>query len=618
MDCRQSEEKGLLLLDKRHESKREDSHNYVRLLKAYRDSKDLVKGRVVHDQISRSQHYRDRLLLNLLVEMYGKCGSVVEARKVFESIDRPNVYSWNIMTNAYAQNGYLFQARRMFDTMPERDCVSWNSIVTAYAQAGYMDEACYLFEKMPARDRVSWNTLIAANAQSGHFKEALGLFRRMDLDGVAPDEFTFISVLDACSSLVDVETGRMIHESAVETGYVSSLVVGSSLVNMYGKCGRAKAAEFIFWKMPRRNIVSWTAMISAYSSNGHWSQAITLFSKMDLEGVELGKVTFVAALDACGSGAALETGRLIHSSIEDRNDVSQTEVVLGTCIIDMYGKCKSPREARLVFDKMPEKNVITWTAMIAGYAQNGHGKEGVALYRAMDLHGEQPNFITFVSALDACSLIPSIASGRIIHEGIPSELQRSNVIVSTAIVTMYARCGSMDDARRVFDWMEQRTAVSWNAMVAGYTQNGRGLEAFEVAELMDVEGIPKNDITFSMLLAACSRSGLVSRGRDYFVSMMEDYAIQPNVELFSSMVDVLARGGRLFEAQELVTSMPFEPNDLAWATLLGACVTFQDPWRSEQAKDLFRSSGGSVDQREWSSVVSTGQLHELASGSPPA
>eukprot|EP00249_Psilotum_nudum_P014849 c25030_g7_i3 orf=251-1348(+) len=285
-----------------------ESASYASLLRCCGNVKALQYGKRVHAQIVRGGYGGDRFLGNLLVQMYGKCGCLEDARTVFDRICQRNVFSWNIMIQAYAENGCVDDARSIFDKMPQRDVVSWTAMITAYVQ----------------------------NAGG---KEALKLFWQMQLKGARPDKITFLSVLDACAGLADlaqaIAEGKESHASIIHGGFESDVVVGTALVNMYGKCGSLDDARHVFDKITQRDSVSWTALIAAYSQNGHGKDALELFKQMQLEGMVPDKITFISILYACATLAALEEGKESHASIIESG--FETDVVVGNALVNMYG-----------------------------------------------------------------------------------------------------------------------------------------------------------------------------------------------------------------------------------------------------------------------------------------
>eukprot|EP01018_Ginkgo_biloba_P005616 Gb_23023 [translate_table: standard] len=570
----------------------------------------------VHEYIIRSKFQSDIFVENALVDMYAKCGSLEIARSVF-------------------------------DKMPQRDVVSWNAMIAGYTQNGNVEEALRLFQNMPEQNVVSWNAMVAGYAQSGHSEEALEFFRQMRQAGVKPDLKTFASVLPACADLEDLKQGKEIHEEMTRSGFEFDVFVWSALVDMYAKCGSIDNARSLFdkipernlvsWnamivgyaqngcvnealmlfrKMPERNLVSWTAMIAGYAQNGHvdealklfqeipeqnvvsWNvmiagyaqnghgeEALNLFWQMQLAGLKPNSKTFASLLPACANLAALAQGKEIHEEIIRRG--FQSDLFVASALVDMYAKCGSIEIARTLFDEMPQHDVVSWTAMMAGYAQNGHGEKALKLFRQMQLAGVKPNSKTFVGVLPACANLAALEQGTEIHEKIIRSGFQSYIFVANALVDMYAKCGSIENARHLFDKIPQRDVVSWNAIISGYAMHGCGKEAIELFEQMQHSCTNPDHVTFVSVLSACCHAGLVDKGWQYFDCMSQNYHITPAMEHYGCMVDLLGRAGHLDEAQEFISKMPKKPDATVWRCLLAACRIHNNLELGERVAEQF-------------------------------
>ncbi|KAJ7542121.1 hypothetical protein O6H91_10G090800 [Diphasiastrum complanatum] len=479
---------------------------YVCLLKGCSKRKALAEGKQVHALIAQSVLDSNIFLANTLVHMYSKCGSVLDAHKVFSN-------------------------------MPQRNVYSWTAIISAYAD-------------------------------SGQGEKAINLFQLMQRTGLAPDKVVFVVVLKACASLAALEQGKQLHSDIIKRGFQSDVIVGSTLVDMYAKCGCTDDARELFNNMSERNVVSWNAMIAGYAQNGLGKEALALYKQMKQEGVQPNNVTFVVLLKACASLAALEQGKQLHSDIIKRG--FQSDVIVGNTLVDMYAKCKCIEDARELFNYMSERDVVSWSAMIAGYAQNGLGKEALALYEQMKQEGVQPDIVTFTCVLSACASLAALEQGKQLHFDIIKRGFQSDVIVGSTLVDMYAKCGCIEDARELFNYMSERDVVSWSAMIAGYAQNGLGKEALALYEQMKQEGVQPDNVTFTCVLSACAHSRLVDEGRYVFDSMCKDHDVTPTKEHYACMVDLLARAGCWADAELFINKMPIQPDSVVWMTLLGA------------------------------------------------
>eukprot|EP01018_Ginkgo_biloba_P019198 Gb_26689 [translate_table: standard] len=482
--------------------------------------------------------------------------------------------------NAYAGIRSLLQActnvndlkqahTLLFRVGLNQNIVLMTKLVNAYSTFGSMDNARLVFDKIRKPNIFLWNAMIGGYSRNGCSEDALTLYYQMQVEGMQSDNFTFTFVLKACAGLSALQEGKEIHAHTVRTGYDSGAFVGAALVDMYCKCGNVKDARQVFDRMCTRDVVSWNAMISGYTQNGYAHQALTLFYQMQLENVTPNTVTAVSVLRACAQLGALQQGKWIHDYIS-RNGF-ESHVYVRNSLVDMYAKCGSIEVAREVFDKMLIRSVVSWNAMIAGYVQNGHSNAALTLFQQMQLENVMPNSVTMMNVLPACADLGSLRQGRYVHGYIVKNGFESDVSVGNSLVAMYAKCGSVEIARHLFDKMHQRDVVSWSAMIAGYGINGHGEDALALFNQMQRIGMMPNHITFISVLSACSHAGLVDEGWQYFNCMSRDYCITPMMEHYACMVDLLGRVGRLNEAYDFIENMPFEPAAGVWGTLLGAC-----------------------------------------------
>eukprot|EP01018_Ginkgo_biloba_P000960 Gb_16410 [translate_table: standard] len=517
-----------------------DSNTYARILQLCIDTKALAEGKRVHAHITNTGFKLDIFLQNRLVEMYAKCGRVAYARRVFDEIPKRNVFSWNTMIGGYFKCGNIEDARHLFDKMPERDVVSWTTIISGYAHCG-------------------------------NCEEALRLFNQMNRAGYMPNQFTFASLVCACASanVPAIEYGKQVHTHIFRTGFMSNVLVGNALIDMYAKCKNVDDARQLFDKMPERDVVSWSAMLAGYVQGGYGNEAFNLFFSMLEVGVKPNHFSFASALGACASLSAVDQGKQVHAHIIRSG--CESNIFVGNALVDMYVKCGSTENGQHVFDKMPAVDMVSWTALITGYSQSGHGQQAMNLFHQMQQMGVKPDHVTFSSILSACASVAAPEQGRQVHAHIIKSVLVSNVFVGSALVHMYAKCGNIDDAQEIFNRMPERNVVTWNTMIAGYAQNGQAPEALQLYEQMLQVGIKPNYVSFIGVISACCHAGLVQKGRHYFNSMSSDHCILPRSDHYACMVDLFGRAGHLEEAEDFINSMPFEPDATVWGALLGAC-----------------------------------------------
>jgi pentatricopeptide repeat protein len=408
--------------------------------------------------------------------------------------------------------------------------------------------------------------MIAAYSRHGYDEESLTLFCQMQQTGISPDHFTLATVLSACGSLEALKWGKEIHEAAIRSSFQSDVFVGSALVDMYIKCYYLEDARKVFDRMPVRDVVSWNAMMAGYAQNGHVHEALKFFEEMPEQNVISWNVMIAGYAQNGHVDEALELFR----KMPKRDIVSWTTMLAG------FVQSGRVDEAVEHFEKMPERNVVSWSTMIAGYAQNGHADEALELYKQMLLAGVKPNPVTFSGVLPACSNLSVLKNGKQVHEDIIRRGFESNIFLRNALIDMYAKCGEIEDAQKVFDKMSTRNVVSWTAMIVGYAIHGYGTQALQAFEQMQLSDIKPNNVTLIGVLSACCHAGLVDDGWQYFNGMSEVYNITPTVEHYCCMVDILGRAGHLDAARDFIAKMPMQPDAAVWRTLLGACRLHTD------------------------------------------
>ncbi|KAJ4720485.1 Pentatricopeptide repeat-containing protein [Melia azedarach] len=454
-------------------------------------------------------------------------------------------------------------------------------LVNMYAKCREIDEAYKMFDRMPERDLVSWNTIIAGHSQNGLAEMALDLLIRMHEEGQRPDWITILSVLPAVANMGSLRIGKAVHGYAMRAEFDSLLNISTALVDMYSKCGSVETARLIFDGMESRNVVSWNTIIAGYVEGGDPGEAMIIFQKMLDEGFEPTNVTIMEALHACADLGDLERGMLVHKFLDQLklgNDVSVTN-----SLISMYCKCKKVDIAADIFAKLQGKTLVSWNTMILGFSQNGHVNEALNYFCKMRSQNIKPDSFTMVSVIPALAELSVIRHAKWIHALVIRSYFDKNVFVMTALIDMYAKCGAVGTARKLFDMMDERHVTTWNAMIDGYGTHGLGKAAVELFKKMLKGATKPNDITFLCVISACSHSGLVEEGLHHFASMRKDYGIEPAMDHYGAMVDLLGRADRLNEAWDFIQKMPIEPGITVFGAMLGACKIHKNVELGEKA-----------------------------------
>ena len=587
-----------------------DSYTYVDVLKRCVKEKDLRVAREVHYCIIKSRMEQDKYVASSLLNVYIRCGSLQDARQVFDALAKKSVIHWTVMIGGYVQHNRGKDAMQLFHQMRQEhvqaDEITYLSILKAcasplslkwgrevhvlirrdglesdirvgtaliqmYAKCGSIEEARQAFDILTNRNAVSWTAMVGAYAGSGRGVEAYDLYLKMKEEGFQPNAVTYMSLLNDYASTGALEWVKDVHRHILEGGYESDVRVGNALVHMYAKSGSIEDAAVVFDRIKERDLITWNVMIGAYAGSGRGVEAYDLYRKMKEEGFQPDAVTYMSLLNDCASTGALEWVKDVHRHILEGG--YESDVRVGNALVHMYAKSGSIEDAAVVFDRMKERNIITWTVIIGAYAGSGRGVEAYDLYLKMKEEGFQPDAVTYVSLLNDCASTGALEWVKDVHRHILEGGHESDVLVGSALVHMYAKSGSIEDAQLVFERMEECDVMTWNIMIGGLGQHGRGQDALELFRKMKADGLVPDAYSFVALLSACSHSGLVDEGRQIFCAM-KDYDVEPTVVHYTCMVDLLGRAGLLEETKRFMSSMPVEADAGTWGALLGACRTY--------------------------------------------
>ncbi|XP_019092892.1 PREDICTED: pentatricopeptide repeat-containing protein At3g12770-like [Camelina sativa] len=443
-------------------------------------------------------------------------------------------------------------------------------LIQASSSFGDVTFARQVFDGLPHPQIYPWNAIIRGYSRNNYFQDALLMYSKMHLARVSPDSFTFPHLLKACGGLSHLPMGRVVHAQVFRLGFEDDVFVQNGLIALYAKCKRLGFARTVFEGVPltERTIVSWTAIVSGYAQNGEPVEALEIFSQMRKMGVKPDWVALVSVLNAFTCLQGLEQGRSVHASVVKMG--LETEPDLLISLNTMYAKCGQVATAKVLFDKMTSPNLILWNAMISGYAKNGYAKDAIDMFHEMIDKDVRPDTISITSAVSACAQVGSLEQARWMDEYVGRTEYRDDVFISSALIDMFAKCGSVECARSVFDRTLDRDVVVWSAMIVGYGLHGRAKEAISLYRIMERDGVYPNDITFLGLLMACNHSGLVREGW-WFFNRMTDHKINPQQQHYACVIDLLGRAGHMDQAYEVIKCMPVQPGVTVWGALLSAC-----------------------------------------------
>ncbi|WOK98085.1 hypothetical protein Cni_G06795 [Canna indica] len=420
--------------------------------------------------------------------------SAATSRSTTKRLMQSSVHASNKAIAAYARNGDLRSALKVFDAMPRPNTVSWNSLLAGYARKPRrLAEALSLFARIPRPDVVSYNTLLSCHLLNADLRGARRLFDAMPLRDVAS---------------------------------------WNTLLSGLARVGAMDEVRQLFSEMPQKNPVSWNAIVSGFAGAGDMALAEEYFHRAP----------------------------------------QKSDVVLWTAMISGYMDAGNVAKAQELFDAMPVRNLVSWNAVLAGYVKNNRPEDGLKHFQKMiESAVVRPNPSTLSSALLGCSNLSALTLGKQIHQLAHKMPLILDSTVGTSLMSMYCKCGDLDDARALFSEIQAKDVVTWNAMISGFAQHGFGTKAIQLFNEMRNDGVDPNGITFVAVLSACNHAGLLELGIQYFESMKKDYHVEPESDHYSCMVDILCRAGSLGKAVDLIRSMPLKPHPAVFGTLLGAC-----------------------------------------------
>ncbi|KAK7307400.1 hypothetical protein VNO77_40423 [Canavalia gladiata] len=572
---------------------------------------ELVFGQSIHGQ-GIKLGYKDSSqvsVANSLISLYSQCEDVKAAETVFREIAQKDIVSWNAMMEGFASNGKI---NEVFDLLVEmqirgsfqpdmvtlttilplcaelmlsregraihgfaiqREMVSdhltlLNSLIDMYSKCNLVKKAELLFNSTADRDLVSWNTMISGYSQNKYYDEARILFREMLRWGPNCSSSTVFAVLSSCNSLDIVHFGKSVHSWQLKSGFLNNILLVNFLMHMYISCGDLTASFSILHENSAlADIASWNTVIVGSAQGDRFKEALETFKLMIKEApFNYDTITLVSVLSACAKLELFSLGKSLHGLTLKSPLGSDTRVQ--NTLITMYDRCRDINSARVVFKFCFIHNLCSWNCMISALSHNREGAEALELFHHLQF---EPNEITIVSILSACTQIGVLRHGKQVHAHVFRTGIQDNCFISAALIDLYSNCGRLDAALQVFGHSEEKSESAWNSLISAYGYHGNGEKAIELFHKMCESGARVTKSTFVSLLSACSHSGLVNQGLWYYECMLEKYGVQPETEHQVYVVDMLGRSGRLDEAYKFIEGLQSNASSGVWGTLLSAC-----------------------------------------------
>ncbi|XP_024536685.1 pentatricopeptide repeat-containing protein At5g27110 isoform X1 [Selaginella moellendorffii] len=613
----------------------------------------LRKGKEVHARAARIGVELDTFAASSLVDMYAKCGRMVDAARIFESLQELSVVLWTGVILGYAQSGDGDSALEFFSRMkaeghePDRvtllaalkscasaaekeslagsykflekgraifcefqkarsldlskDIVLATTLVDMLSKCGSMVDARRVFENVQHRDVVLWNSIILGYAQSGQAEVALTLYSRMRDEGCLPDCLTLLGALKACVSMASneqgkreaLQRGKVIHSHAVRYRDEMEMVFETSLVDFYGRCGRLADSVLVFQSSRQHRRMAWTAIISSHAQNGDEESALELYQFMQDEGGEPSTAVLVAILKSLSSLASKEDGKLVEGRYAKINTVKRgreihataakqakaLELPVATSLVDLYAKCGFTAEARKIFESLRSDlrdDVALWNCMVLGYTESGEAQKALELYSQMiQGRGPSPDRVTLLAALKACACFAekehshSLQYLKDIHARAVRffDVELDTMLANT-LLDSYAKSQSTVDALHVFERIRQPDVVSWNCIVLGFLGNGESEAALETVERMREERGSRelNSVTYVAALKACAALGALERGRRFHAEICSA-GLETDTMVANSLVDFYGKCGSMAEAEEVFRKISTKTM-VTWSALI--------------------------------------------------
>lgn len=597
-----------------------DYLTYLSALRASTSLGNLRHGVQVHARVIKEGFLSTRIEVgNALINFYSKLGVLHDAESVFDTMMNRDEATWNSLIAGNSQNGNFERAIALFVEMHKEgelpdeftygsllamDDTSYteefhsqiikkglgsnvftsSALLDAYGRLGKPQHARKVFNSMIEKNAISWNSAIAACIVNDAISEGIQLFLEMQKSEILPDDYTISTLLMAAMTHLSTFTAKQLNGLAYKMGLQGDASIGNTLIIMYAKLDLMQESLQAFKDISDPDLISWNSIVQAHIGNEEFEQALILFVEMMHLGFLPDKFSFVAALEASASLPCHKTGKQIHCNLIKVGLLTQ-DAFTGSSLIDMYAKSMAVEDAKKVFDRIKNKDLITWNTMVVGFAQNGYLNEVLGLLVLMKEETNEPDNFTFASILTACANATAIEQGKQVHAIILKSDFKVDTALTNALITLYCRAGCIKDAKRVFSAISEKNVVSWTSMISGYTQCGYCKEALRLFDQMKCEGIKPNFKTFIALLTACSHGGLSDDAIRYFKMMEMRYEIKPTFDHYACMVDILGRAGRLDEAERIIEGMPYKPNALVWRMLLSACRIHGDLERGKKSME---------------------------------
>ncbi|KAJ0986198.1 hypothetical protein J5N97_004554 [Dioscorea zingiberensis] len=468
------------------------------------------------------------------------------------------------LLNFYTSCFCIDDACRLFNLLHSRNSLLWSLMLVGFVRCNMMTDAMDLFERMPRHDVYAWTSLISGYSRSdGECGKALELFLWMRRSGeVLPNEFTYDCILRVCGKLGALDYGKCVHGCLMKCRFELDESVCGALIEFYCNCDAVEDAMGVFNQLSSPCLSTSNTLIASLVSASRIEDAELVFNQM----TECSSVSYNLMIKGYAQDGRIADSKRLFAEMPCKNIVS-----LNT-MISVCHRNDELNEAMELFEHIKrEKDTITWNSMISGYIRNDQNAEALKLYAVMRRSSVECSRSTFSAVFRACAGIGTLQQGRMLHAHLSKTPFESNTYVGTSLIDMYAKCGSITDARISFKCIVSPNVASWTALINALAHSGLGAEAIVMFGQMMKHGIDPNAVTFVGLILACGHAGMVTDGMCFFNSMERNYNLVPTLEHYACIVDLLGRSGFIKEAERFISEMPVEADSAVWVALLNAC-----------------------------------------------
>nr|GEW40387.1 pentatricopeptide repeat-containing protein At3g09040, mitochondrial-like [Tanacetum cinerariifolium] len=558
-----------------------------------------------------------------ILHMYCKNGELEEAERLFESLSCADLGCWNAMVGGYAQCGYGLEAIATVSSMHTKGVVMdeftfihalnacsiardldfgrqihglivhngfestvtlMNSLINTYAKSGAQDHAWKLFQTMEYKDIASWNTILAVCSEDTNVEQVVTLFNEFMATGFKPNHVTFSILFRMCGDVVKVHLSQQLYSLAFRLGLHNDPHMSNCLISMFCRCSAKETARSIFDSLPSRNLQNWNEMIHGYNMSSD-IEALKLFTNFWDSNIKPDECTFSCAVEACFRTENVQVGRQIHGIIIKSGFAANGHIC--SSMVHGYAKFGFLNDSYKFFDD--KLDIVCWGALISALVDQGHTDTAIGIFNHLKEDKKYPDNMILGSILNACASMASLNLTKYVHcHAIKLGCNTDDHVVS-AVIDAYGKSGDFKTATIVFQESCKFADVAlFNTMIMAYANHGCVTEAMEVYNMMKSANLKPSQSTFVSVLSACSHAGLVDLGRTLFRSITMDYRMDPSLDNYGCLVDLLSRNGYLQEARAVIEAMPFPAWPAIWRSFLNGCRIHGDKELGKMgAKKLF-------------------------------